>query len=262
MDNFISQNKFSNLHDGKNIFFTKIEFINQDFKTISNLKNDVILITGNSDKSVDENLFNMKPKNVKKWYANNATFKHDDLIPLPIGLENTHTCKRDGHGVVWNHAFEKVKILSRVDKNQKINSGKIFSNFNINTNITFRSKVKRLSIELPYITWKEPNLSYNELISDMINHGSSLCPIGNGIDTHRVYESLYCGVTPIVFSIQDSPIFTKLYTKLPILILDSPEDLQNKDLIMEKLNNIKFADFDMDIIYYDYWEKHILNNLS
>lgn len=261
MDNFISQNKFSSLHDGKNIFFTKIEFINQDFKTISNLKNDVILITGNSDKSVDENLFNMKPKNVKKWYANNVTFKHDDLIPLPIGLENTHNCKRDGHGVVWNHAFEKVKILNKVDKSQKINSGQIFSNFNINTNISFRSKIKSLSINLPYITWKEPNLPYNELISDMISHGSSLCPIGNGIDTHRVYESLYCGVIPIVFSIQDSPVFTKLYNKLPILILDNPEDLQNKDLIMEKLNNIKFTDFDMDMIYYDYWEKQIINNL-
>ena len=29
-----------------------------------------------------------KPKNIKNWFAQNVNYKHPNLIPLPIGLEN------------------------------------------------------------------------------------------------------------------------------------------------------------------------------
>ena len=47
-----------------------------------------------------------------------------------------------------------------------------------------------------------------------------LCPEGTGIDTHRVYESLYCGATPVV--LRNS--LSHLYERLPVCIVDKWTD--------------------------------------
>jgi hypothetical protein len=48
-----------------------------------------------------------------------------------------------------------------------------------------------------------------------------ICPRGNGIDTHRVWEALYLGVVPVV---QRSSL-DALYGPLPVLIIESFENL-------------------------------------
>ena len=47
-----------------------------------------------------------------------------------------------------------------------------------------------------------------------------LCPTGTGLDTHRVYEALACGATPVVLHSTLDP----LYAKLPVCILNSWTD--------------------------------------
>jgi hypothetical protein len=67
--NIIQINKFSELHNNETIIFCKTDYIFDEFKNIEKIPNDVILITGNSDYPIDESRFNLKPKNVKKWYT-------------------------------------------------------------------------------------------------------------------------------------------------------------------------------------------------
>jgi len=43
-----------------------------------------------------------------------------------------------------------------------------------------------------------PALSWRRYLAALSAHQFSACPRGNGIDTHRVWESLYLGVVPIV----------------------------------------------------------------
>jgi hypothetical protein len=47
-----------------------------------------------------------------------------------------------------------------------------------------------------------------------------LCPEGTGMDTHRVYESLYCGATPVVLRSS----LSHLYETLPVCIVDKWTD--------------------------------------
>jgi hypothetical protein len=43
-----------------------------------------------------------------------------------------------------------------------------------------------------------PSLRWRQYLKLLGSHQFSACPRGNGIDTHRIWESLYLGVIPVV----------------------------------------------------------------
>ena len=73
--NLIQINQFSHLHNGENIFFCKTDFLRGVLNFISSLNQNVILITGNSDYSITDDIAELAPSNVKYWYAQNAECK-------------------------------------------------------------------------------------------------------------------------------------------------------------------------------------------
>jgi hypothetical protein len=111
--NRIEINKFSQLHDEKNIFFCKTDYILEDFKNISKSDRPVTLITGNSDYAITDELVSLAPKNIVSWYAQNALSNAEILHPIPIGLENKLPSVRDGHGIgYFDRASEKEELLT------------------------------------------------------------------------------------------------------------------------------------------------------
>jgi hypothetical protein len=42
--------------------------------------------------------------------------------------------------------------------------------------------------------------NYENYIDNIYNHKFVICPEGNGIDTHRFWESLYLGVIPVIIN--------------------------------------------------------------
>jgi hypothetical protein len=85
-----------------------------------------------------------------------------------------------------------------------------------------------------------------------------VCPIGNGPDTHRLYETLYLGRIPIVFSFNEQAILYKsIYSLLPVVLLDNLEDLNNENLLRAKLDDV--ASKNLDMAKYSYWEERILD---
>jgi len=247
----IEINKLSSLHNGESIIFCKTDFLYDEFQHISNLKNDVILITGNSDYPIDQYRFNKKPKNIKKWFAQNALVNDIDLIPIPIGIENKLPALRDGHGIgYYDSAKLKEDLVFRnleVEPNKKI-----YANFNVLTNYHYRNMVRDVCIKSNYIDWDEPNLSLEEFFDKILEYEMVVCPIGNGIDTHRLWEVLYSNRIPIIIKVGDFKIY-ELYEKLPIIILNNIEDLYNIDLIQKKLEEIKSNEYDLSILDVSYW---------
>jgi hypothetical protein len=252
---FIQINKFSKLHDGNKIIFCKTDFIFEEFKNIGKIPHDVILITGNSDYPIDEHRFHSKPNNIKKWYAHNALINDEILIPLPIGLENKLESVRPGHGVgYYDRVSEKELLLSRSIITHP--TKKYYSNFNISTNYQYRLKIKNICIDSPHIDWEESNLSLTEFFNKILEYDAVICPIGNGVDTHRLWEVLYSNRIPITIKVGDFKIY-ELYEKLPIILLDDENDLYNEKLLDEKLNEIKNKQYDMSLLDFSYWENII-----
>ena len=247
-------NKFFKLHNGENIFVCKTDFLISDFKKISKIPNNVILVTGNSDIPIDSSYFSKLPSNVNKWYAQNATFSNEKIIPIPLGIENLDFALRKGHGIKYSRVQEKIDLLSQ--ELGIIPTKFMYANFSIITNTTYRQKVYDFVKKIPHIDLEDPVLSVSDFFNKILDYKMILCPIGNGIDTHRLWEVLYSKRVPVIIRIKEYNIYD-LYTKFPILILDDINDLKNAQLIEELYHLAISKYFNDDLLNYSYWEKMI-----
>jgi hypothetical protein len=276
-------NHFGTLHNGRTIIFSHINHLAETFREISSLNNEVILITGNDDVPVCDQFVDICPSNVKYWFAQNHLTPRNNIFSIPIGLSNTFANVRPEHGIGWHQLTELIPKLTQIYLHDKsIPSKFIYANFNENTNTSQRSHIKRHCQSLDYINFKEPilppnsrhydKLSYNEFFADILEHEAVVCPAGNGIDTHRLWETLYCKRIPITIKLKNTRSngyyipeqkneyeIYKLYSKLPIVMLDSDEELFDKNHLKSLINIQKQKSFDANLLNFSYWKEKILN---
>lgn len=258
MPRFIQINKFSKLHNNIDIIFNKYhsnDNISELLTYVKKLDHNVVLITGNSDYPV-HGMAAAIPHNVTKWFAQNALANHDKLEPIPIGLENKLVSEiGEYHGVGYPRVQEKEDLLSRNIIKQP--SKLVYANFNVNTNLDYRQHIRQACIQSSFIDWEEPVLSISELFDKFLDYKMVVCPVGNGIDTHRLWEVLYSKRIPITIKVGDFKIY-KLYEKFPIIVLDHHEQLLNHDIIMRKYEQILVNKYDWRMLDVTYWENKML----
>lgn len=251
-------NKLSELHDGKHIFFTKTDFILNDLVQISKLKNDVILISGNSDYVIGDAHLKLIPNNLKIWFATNAIVSHPKIINLPLGIENYKPSVREGHGI----GYDRVKVKDNFITNlvQREPKEFIYANFNVNTNINHRTQVRDICINSQHITWDEPNLSIEKFFDRILDFEAVVCAQGNGPgDNHRIYETLYLGRIPITFN---KVMYNLLHHNFPIICLDDPLILNDYKTLKTEIENKKHKEWNKDMLNVDYWKSQILTYLD
>ena len=264
-DEIFQLNKLSWLHDGNKVIFCKTDFLGNDFINIARNQNKVVLITGNSDYGVTEQVADAMPENIHHWFCTNNLTNNKRITSIPLGMENSFEAARRGHGKGWNHAIEKRDILSSNFRNKNDNTeGLIYSNFTINTNSSWRSRVAEACDKSEFINHDQNQTKPNEFYSKILAHKMVVCPLGNApqgqADNHRIYETLYCNRVPIVFSTDQNILYESIYSKLPVVILDGVEDLYDKDKILKLYQDVK--DKPNDIIKHSFWKKQILQKVS
>jgi hypothetical protein len=110
-----------------------------------------------------------------------------------------------------------------------------------------------------YIDWEEPKLSLEDFFNTILDYEMVVCPAGNGVDTHRLWEVLYSNRIPITIKIGDFKIY-ELYEKLPIIILDSANQLKDFEFLNKKYKEIKNSYFSLEEMDLNYWVKCITND--
>lgn len=210
--------------------FVKTDYIDKFIE--NNLINkDFILITHNSDISITKKYKQyLEYQKLKRWYAQNVDFEHNKLMPIPIGIANP----------VWPHG--DTKILQCVIEQNNIKQKKLYANFNIATNPKIRKHCLKY-IDKKYI---ENNLSYQMYLTNLSKAYFSVCPLGNGIDTHRIWESLYLKTIPIVENTYNINYMIKKY-KLPIITIGHWSELQDMELNQTVYKNLIY-NFDPRIL--------------
>jgi hypothetical protein len=253
-------NKLSALHDGHKIFFCKTDFLDKDFAEIATLDHDVVLVTGNSDYSITNKHIRHAPKNIKKWFAQNALSDSDIVEPIPIGIENKIPSFREGHGVAY---LDRVSIKEALlERKKNIDPQKdVYGNFKVIRTgnphaFPHRTAIKDLCIKSDFIDWHEADLHLNEYFDEILAYKMSICPAGNGIDTHRLWEVLYSGRVPITIKMSNFKIY-EMYKKLPIIILDDENKLLDKQFIMNKYEEVTSRENQMELLNIEYWIKKI-----
>lgn len=249
-DNNILENTFKvgNLKEGKIYVYSHTHHVRFLFDYINNhnIKNEIVLITHNSDVSVDQNLFLKKPNNITKWFSQNIDFNHEDLISIPIGLENYK----------W---FPDINKKEKMVK--KLLEGKNFKNIlYVNHNINnFHSE--RI---IPYQIFKNKDWAtlvsgqngknFDEYLDDLYNHKFIISPRGVGLDTHRLWESLYMGTIPVE-KINNNNI---KYNDLPICYIKNWNEI-NEDFLNEEYTKIINKNWNLEKLNFIFWERLIKN---
>jgi len=161
-----------------------------------------ILLFHNSDKPFDEHCLNIVGPYAIRIYALNKTVDHPMVQSIPIGFVD-----------------RQLPFLETLDKTSQNRDIEIYMNFTVNTNPTLRNECVNAFKDNPNV-FKSGNISVPEYYSHLLRSKYVLCPEGEGIDTHRVYESLLCGATPVVLRNCLAP----LYEKLPVCIINKWTD--------------------------------------
>jgi hypothetical protein len=183
------------------------------YNKFNNYTNDKIIITHNSDHEIT------KKYNFKIHLCQNTFVTNNAVIPIPIGIENTQ----------WfdNNIFHKIRKLN-IQKTKFI-----YFYFNQNTHPTRKQCYNKLINKLEWNTPKNKSEYFVELAS----HKYAICPRGNGLDTHRIWECIYLNTIPIVIK-SDFPNITNL----PIIILNDWSELDinklNNEFINQKLSKV------------------------
>ena len=216
-----------------------VEYLFKDLKSC-NLKN-LKLITHQSDIPINKRLYNKKPDCISEWYGININYEDNNLIPIPIGISNYYSPK---------NLFYKDFKKSNLDSYQKINE--IYVNFNVNTNRKVREKlVKNLENKASFYIEKEKK-NLNEYLSSLINFKYVMCPEGNGIDTHRFWETIYAGSIPV----SEKNITLKAAEGIPVILLNSYNEL-SAEMIFDY--DLKEGNFNIQKLTVEYWIDLIKN---
>lgn len=251
-------NKFSHLHDGNKIIFCKTDFLQQEFKNIEKINGDVVLISGNSDYAIDERYLNILPKNVKKWFAQNALINNEIIETIPLGLGNSLPSSRgEYHGIGYSNLSLYDNIFSI--KTEVSPSKLIYSNFNISTNYSHRIQVREICSTSNFIDWDEPNLSLETFLQKILDYEAVVCAQGNGPgDNHRIYEVLYMNRIPITFN---KIMYDNLHKNFPVILLEDINLLKNYDYMTSRINEVKNKNWDKEMLYSKYWINKIKSSI-
>jgi hypothetical protein len=258
MKDLIQINRFSELHNGENIFFCKTDFLQEAFRFIASVDNETVLISGNSDYCITDDLVAQVPNNIKKWFCQNKLCDNDLLEPIPLGIDNSIECAVPGHGKVWESAKKRVELLSK--PYEKKPTKFVYANFSIETNPDHRRKIAEICKSLDYIDCdiveghqESNNRPYEKYLNSILDHEAIICPQGNGADQHRIYEALYLDRVPITFNKDQYDYLHHLFPTVLINSLEELEDQDNLKLRVEEAQNIN-----KKYLTFQHWKNMIL----
>ena len=232
------------IHDklkDNDIIYTHTCYMEELLDNISNVNKKLILITHNCDANVDV----FPPDNVIRWFSQNVNIIHDKIESLPIGLENSR----------WYQDVHKREKM--VDKLQQPRNYRnlVYMNHNISTYPQERRNVYALLENKPWVTSVHGTnpCNFDDYIDNIYNHKYIICPRGNGMDTHRLWETLYMGSIPIV----KTDINNWFYNDMPILYVNAWEEV-TEELLIDMLHMYSGELWNKNKLTFEYWKNRIL----
>jgi hypothetical protein len=130
--------------------------------------------------------------------------------------------------------------------------GSTYGNFSVNTNVRIRKPLSDW-LENNGLVFTEPTFSERgriEYLSSLRRNSLTVCPEGNGVDTHRLWETLYMGGTPVITR---SNLMANLVSDLPVIVLKDWSELNDLGSLERKWNHLNSLDFNFDKLKASFW---------
>ena len=164
-------------------------------------------------------------------YAQNNVVAHERIHTLPMGIQNK----------MWREL--KPETMPPVEKKNLV----VASNFG-ETHPSRAILVKTLGKKPFPGLFTPPRRSQEQYLWYLSESMYSLCPPGNAHDTHRLWESLYCGARPMVLR---TPFIERLLETCPslkLVVLDGFE-------VVEAPPPLEKVDMPAVYVYLEYWRE-------
>jgi hypothetical protein len=95
---------------------------------------------------------------------------------------------------------------------------------------------------------------FDSYIDNIYNHKFVLCPEGNGMDTHRTWETLYLGSVPIELGNNNN----RFWSDLPIYLPKQWSDV-TVEILARTLDQFNEVEPNMSQLNFQYWKDKILS---
>jgi hypothetical protein len=201
-----------------------------------------ISIMGHSDHHVEDS----DCENFDLIFCVNKNTTNPKVYGLPLGLPN------DCNDLPILGVYGDKKMVIDISKEERIKKNLAYINFSKSTFPEERGKILQefsseewVHIGIPDST-SEGRKKY---LRDLKESKFCFCPRGNGIDTHRFWESLYMGCYPIA---KYYPAHDFCYD-LPVLFVDEWDEI-NQELLDRKWEEFSLRDWNYEKLKISYWE--------
>lgn len=257
-EDIICSDKYLSLEsESEHITYIKTDLLHNDLKNMIWRNNyheqrpSKIWITGHSDYSIQYNIFNKYKNNCEYWFTSNKNIEETNIFAIPIGITN-FTNETELHKIYGN-----TEIMIEIMKEPRVIKNLIYLNFNITTYREERQRCYNFFYNKSYVTVGQIKNTLDgrkEFLRNLRNHKFVLCPRGNGIDTHRLWETLYMGSIPIV----KRCCAMNEFIDLPILFIDDWLDVANEEYLEMKYKDIVSSSWNLEKLKFSYWKNKIL----
>ena len=216
-----------------------------------------VLVVSHSDYQTSKiDAFRVKARTgVAHFFGTNLVPMRGFSSSLPLGLTSFEDSS-EVHELFSNHGL-LASSLEQANFPETF-EGRIYANFNYKTNVGKRLPLLHMLEQLPYETVEEtPVISVEGRSNYLRNLREAtlvLCPEGNGVDTHRIWETLYMGGTPVVLH---NKTMSDLLNPLPVIQLKSWDELRDRENIERLWIENQHKVWDVQLLTKAFWQRLI-----
>jgi hypothetical protein len=255
-DDYITGNKFIEACEELDISFAKMDYVFEGFEEVSNRGGSQVFVTHQSDYSLQQNLYEKIPHNVKFWFAENCEIPPGEarVLGIPNGLNNlalvsNRTSRWGKYSSSFGHICDFHQDLYKQNEKDKKWRNLCYMNFSPSTCFDERTQLYESAKNMSWVTNKT-GISHSEFAEDVYHHPFVLSPKGNGYDCVRTWESLYLRSIPVVKRCTAMQHFEDL----PVVLVDDWSQVTESFLIV-KLEEFKSRKFNMSKAKMSYWHE-------
>ena len=224
------------------VIFVKTDYTGHFFQYFHpQIQHRYILITHNSDYGAPRSWgeYLEDPKLIA-WFAMNIEWaNHPKLHPIPIGIANYEWPHGKAELIEWTKVGPKTHLL--------------YYNLTVSNYFLERADVWRLFSSAPFC-YSSQGKNFAAYLRDLADSKFVLSPRGNGIDTHRLWESLYLCPYPIV----KRSTVDAVYEGLPVVLIDHWESV-TEEFLNQKYEELSKKTFSLEPLRLDYWT-HLIDS--
>lgn len=224
--------------------FCQTDHVFEFFKWARGKLHRFVVVTHESDHTLSREHFASRPWNLVHWLGANCAVDHPDCTPLPLGLANDSsdlTPKRAHFDRAFSPSAERHRLL--------------YVNHREETNPDARSGLKDFFRQYPWATVEDapPRDGLARYMDALASHQFVLCPPGNGVDTHRMWEVLAAGGIPVVLRSE----VTRLLSGMAPMVLVHDFRQVTQEFLMERLAGMLDTKFPPSSLDADQWTSRV-----